>query len=404
MSNFAKIDLGTLNDVRQLFSYPNNAHAIGSLKQTLEETIVRYLDSSLKRDGYTDSSANVSVQNDRVSVEIHGSGAAPYEQLLAPFLSIGKLGFAACTQLLAIENKKRFLYNWRFFLPLGLAMTRHYSVQLLHFPPDYVLERDQDYLLAATTRRWAALLIENGADPNDTALYQNIIDIAPIAAPSGDGGNLNGIYHLFSDYINGLLSLWVPMSGGGVRPVVAFGYAVREWLKEEHKVDLCVLGLATITLPTGVTVPVLAANHPSFIYPATDDIVNDPTTPQDEQFEYLKKIMKEDLIAADWQVRMSKTPTADPALTLTACRAKWENADKQGRLCELTYEQALDKSPEQAKELCATLRRARTEAGDFSTQVSVSDIAQKLEMLRQKIGPTENMIPEKFANQLLYTQ
>ncbi len=149
-------------------------------------------------------------------------------------------------------------YNWRFFLPHGVAMTKHYTVQLLHFPPDTVLMVQQNYLAAATTERWAELLEENGAAKTDVERFQNIIDIAPIAAPHKDGEKLSGdksckkckgVYPHFNDYIKALLELWLPLPAPGrSRPLVAFGGPVRDWLKSTYHVGLKVPEFGVVTL------------------------------------------------------------------------------------------------------------------------------------------------------------
>ena len=66
------------------------------------------------------------------------------------------------------------------FLPLVLAVSNHRSVQLLHFPPDYA----QDYLGSKTSQRREDLLKANGVPLEEVTLYESILDIAPIAAPS----------------------------------------------------------------------------------------------------------------------------------------------------------------------------------------------------------------------------
>ena len=140
-------------------------------------------------------------------------------------------------------------------------MTRHKTVELLHFPPDYVLERDQDYPSAHTTLRWASLLVENGAAAADTAAFKNIVDIAPIAAPSDAGQRLDGIYDKFDPYIKALLALWLPRADGSIRPMVAFGGPVRGWIKQNYAIDLKVLDCAVVQFTANIKAPILAANH-----------------------------------------------------------------------------------------------------------------------------------------------
>jgi hypothetical protein len=266
-------------------------------------------------------------------------------------------------------------------------------VQLLHFPPDYVLQRDQDYLTAHTTLRWAALLVANGAAQDETASYQTIIDIAPIAAPSNDGANLEGIYGLYTNYINGLLDLWIPVPAGGVRPLIAFGSPVRTWLKDEYGLDLRVLDLAMLTTQGGVSVPVLAANHPSFIYNAIKQLEDDPHTPVDERLAIGMRVTQQDLVAAGWQVRMSANPTGDPAQALADSKAQWSGPNQRTRICELTYEQALDKTPAEAQALCAALPVPFAHILEAGIGAMDSGLDARIEKLRQEIGARDGTEP-----------
>lgn len=185
--NSVSVELGDEELVRKLFSYPNNFNEVGFLEETLEKTIEIWLAASIKRDGFSPD-LKVRIAAGRVHADLGGEAAPLYKDYLPRYLAIGKLALDASLEL---NRAGQWKYNWRFLLPHGIAMTKHRIVQLLHFPPDYVLERDRDYLTAHTTLRWAELLIENGATANITDQYQNIIDIAPIAAPSRAGKDLD---------------------------------------------------------------------------------------------------------------------------------------------------------------------------------------------------------------------
>jgi hypothetical protein len=108
-----------------------------------------------------------------------------------------------------LKDDNKWQPGWRFFLPLGLAWTNHPTVEILHFPPDYVLTRDQDYMKAKTTQRWTHLLSHNGLTADDAIRDQAIVDIAPIAAPADSGSTLEGVYSYFYDYQMSLLRLWI---------------------------------------------------------------------------------------------------------------------------------------------------------------------------------------------------
>lgn len=390
MADEAKVPLGTVQDVRNLFSYPNNCHTICFLNQSLEETVCKYLTSSMHRDGFIDSSVTVQIDSSGVVAQIKGDAAKPYAELLPQYLACGTLALSGSRRL---HTQGKWRYNWRFFLPHGVAMTQHRSVQLLHFPPDYVLQRDQDYLNAHTTLRWAELLIENGADSQTTVQFQNIIDIAPIAAPSDDGKNLDGVYTEYTPYIKRLLELWVPVTGG-FRPLIAFGGPVRAWLKEQYKLDLSVLEIGRLRLNTDLSVPVLAANHPSFIYNAVKRFSDDPKTPEDERVALTMRILQQDLIASAWQVEMSKAPTSDPQKVLSTCQSRWSDPSKQHRLCELAYTQAMDKSADEATKLCAHLPLADKLLFGIAPGFDLHSLDSKIDKLRMDLGAAESAKPD----------
>jgi hypothetical protein len=387
-----RIDIGSEDEIKTLYSYPNNCKEICFLNQTLPETIHTYLKSSIRRDGFSDAQIQVLVQNGRVLVDLDGPPADAYSAMLPRYLAVGRLAFDASVRL---NRAKRWQYNWRFFLPHGVAMTRHRTVQLLHFPPIYVLERDQDYLSAHTTLRWADLLKENGANPNETDQYQNIVDIAPIAAPSDAGQSFEGIYGSYNDYILGLLKIWLRIDGV-TRPMIAFGGPVRVWLKSTYNVDLRVLSCTRLQVTADLQTPVLAANHPSFIYNAVKQLIDDPNTPVDERLGVAMRIMQQDLVAAAWQTKMATDPSADPIAVLKTCSDDWSRPERQRRICELTYEQAFNKTPEEAKKLCAHLPPPHVEA--LSTSVYRAHAYDRvIDRLRDEIGALDSREPDKIA-------
>jgi len=394
LPNSEIVDIGATADVRRLFSYPPNCQEICFLPQSLEDTVRLYLTSSLQRDMFSNSTISVRTQDDRVLVQITGDAASKYGAPLKAFLGIGQNAFAASVK---INTDKKWHYNWRFFLPLGLAMTQHKTVQLLHFPPDYVLERDQDYLSAHTTKRWAELLQENGVAAADTPRYQTIVDIAPIAAPSNDGKNLEGVYSYYDGYISGLLQLWLPLDGHTARPMVAFGGPVRDWIKRRFGVDLKVLSLTNLQLESGIRVATLATNHPSFIYNAVDRLQSG-NTPTNEQMAMLMRIMQQDLIASNWQAMMGANPKADPKATLDACTQTWSNSTKQARICQLTYIQVFNKSPEEAAKSCAQLPKPVNALLEGLKPIDAQAFNERLEALQAEIGALDSREPQDIKH------
>lgn len=382
------IDLGPKKDVAQLYSFPNNCGAVVCyLNQTFEQIIEKYLRASLERDGYDATTVKVTIAdavNDpdqRVSVQLNGAGANAYAALLPKYLEAGKRGIEGagkikrfipdpddlvpdiCRLLRELDRKvpEGWRYSWRFFMPHGVAMANHYTVQLLHFPPSNVLMETQDYLAASTTKRWAQLLIENGAKLDEVDRFQNIIDIAPIAAPHEDGCKLESTYSHFNDYNIALLELWLPQAGPAAsKPMVAFGSKVRKWLKKTFnlKQKLIVPTLTTVALPSGLQAPTLIANHPSKIWAVKDNAkekcLDDCNTQGKQIFKKVMRIMANDLIAACWQVDMVKNQEAKPKDALASCEKRWTNRDT--RMCELSYMQVWNKPEEKAKKLCSGVK------------------------------------------------
>lgn len=391
-----RIALGTVDDVKRLFSYPNNFNEVGFLQQTLEQTVETWLKAAIARDGFAANIA-VGLTGNDVHLDYAGPGEQEYAKVLPAYLAAGTLGLNGC---IAVNQAGQWLYNWRFVLPHGLAMVQHQTVQLLHFPPDYVLERDQDYLTAHTTLRWAACLAENGADPARTSSYQTIVDIAPVAAPSNAGASLEGIYGNFTPYIQALLKLWLPRADGRIRPMVAFGSPVKQWLKKIYGLDLKVLQTAQFEVAPGLKVKVLGANHPSFIYNAVKELPAPaaPALTTSTPLARGMRIMQQDLIAAGWQVRMAADPDGDAVATLADLNRHWSDPAMQGRICELTQEQAFDRTPAEAKQLCAVIPKAQAELLSYKAPLHLEALDAEIDSIREELGPLDGREPDMIQD------
>jgi len=336
------VDLGSVEQAEVL--YP--VSSTGDASDELTDAIRHYLMSSLRRDGYSSSSVNVTrtVQG-RLDATIAGDAVATnYCASLKAYLDAGIEGYQG-----SIRAREEGLWkesHWIFCLPHGVAMQNHKTVQLMHFPPSYVLDGERDYLASRTTQKWAALLGENGV--KDTDLYQNIVDIAPIAAMSSEGRKLDGIYPFFRDYLHRLLRLWLVKENGTTRPMVAFGLPVRKWIATEFGVaNLGILDVTTICFPDDTTseVPILTADHPSFVYNARrsldsleerDDYPPFTDISEDERMWILMKMMQRNLIAARWQAIMGQDSLLNPFDVLESCRKHWESPAVSKNLCEIT--------------------------------------------------------------------
>lgn len=337
------IDLGTEQKLTELYSWPNNP----AQPESLADTIDHYLTQTAMRDGITDANVGVVKNSDNTYTATFLSNSndiLAYSTMVPDFLNEGMVAYNGAEKLKQ-EQPSIWKSDWRFFLPLGLAMANQKSVQLLHFPPDYSLPA-QDYLGSKTSERWESLLETNGVAKNDVTLFETIIDIAPIAAPADDGKDLTQTYSYFADYAKDMLDLLAVKKEGTVNqplPLVAYGSPVRAWLKTYFQLDLSVLEIGDATLSDGTEIPVLAANHPSYFWYAAD-----------QSCEYGWEVMQQDLIAARWQMDMGNTPSQSPSTVLTNAKTYWDASSQTPTICTLTRQQA-SKCASQTWTQCPTL-------------------------------------------------
>ena len=184
-----EVPLGSTQRVTQLFAYPNNCNVICFRPWTLEQTVEHYLNQSVQRDGYSRAKVSVKVHDGQVAATFSGVPDS-YGQPLTTLLNTADLAYQGASKL---NSDGKWAFNWYLFLPLGMALENRKSIELMHFPPDYSLTQAQDYLESKTTDRWADLLTDNGVPAAETPAYQTMIDIAPIAAPSTAGKDLEGV-------------------------------------------------------------------------------------------------------------------------------------------------------------------------------------------------------------------
>ncbi|WP_415771404.1 hypothetical protein [Pseudomonas sp. LB3P38] len=343
------LKLGSTERVTRLFAYPNNCNVICFRNWTLEQTVEHYLTQSVQRDGYSAAKVLVKTDNNQLYAEISGVPRG-YEKPLAALLDAGDLAFTGASKLNA---DGKWAYSWYLFLPLGMALENRKSVELLHFPPDYSLTQAQDYLRSATTDRWATLLTVNGIPADQTPGYQTIIDIAPIAAPSNAGKDLEGVYDYFKDYQTTMVKQLSQNASGEALPMVAFGAPVRNWIKQQYGPTVNVLGLASISPSNGVKVPVLGSNHPSYIWYAADPESYTGNDAQAKADAAGLKVMGQDLSAACWQAAMGRQPDSNPDIELRSCTQTWQVAQAD-KTCELFYTSIRNLTPEKAAAKCAT--------------------------------------------------
>lgn len=343
------LKLGSTERVTRLFAYPNNCNVICFRNWTLEQTVEHYLTQSLQRDGYSDAKVLVKNDNNQLHAEITGVPKS-YEQPLTALLDAGDLAYNGASKLNA---DGKWAYSWYLFLPLGMALENRRSIELLHFPPDYSLTQAQDYLRSATTDRWASLLTVNGIPAEQTPGFQTIVDIAPIAAPSNAGKDLEGVYNYFTDYQTTMVKNLSLTASGDPLPMVAFGTPVRNWIKQQYGPTVNVLSLVSIS-PNGATkVPVLGANHPSYIWYAADPANYTGKDAQAKADTAGLKVMGQDLSVACWQAAMGRDRESNPDVELKSCTQTWQVAQKE-KTCALFYTSIRNLTPAQAAGKCAT--------------------------------------------------
>jgi hypothetical protein len=294
------------------------------------------VNQTLQRDLFAGAWAQAWVEDDSVVVSIvsPADDLSPYLTKLPAFVEAAMVGFAEYDvgpQELRLPISS--LANVRLMFPFGLALARPRSVHFLHFPPS---ESSQfvDYLYDPTTRRWEEMLILNGADPFATSLIERIVDLVPLAAGGGDAADIRPFDGYFSGYVSAMLRVTLSRTALGVtQPVVAGGGPVMAWLTAQfgrevseqvgsdqlQVLDLVVLPLLGADCPS----PVLCSNHPSkYCF-----MLDDPTTTIAEKIS----VMRQDLIASAWQVRMAADWSLDPSAVLAEVSRYW---DEHPRLVE----------------------------------------------------------------------
>jgi len=330
-----RFDLGTSANLTKLYSYPNSSNGM-SLKETLEH----YLNQNLQRDHIPQGSAVVAIRTGTTyETVIRGNSAAvnSYQSALSSFFTNGNL---AVTAEQNIRNNSGWNdAEWRLFLPHGLAITNQRTVQLLHFPPDYSLT-EQDYLNSSTSRRWEELLTLNNVPEEELTFYEAILDIAPIAAPASEGSSLDATYSYFESYVLGMLSLLTKASTSNAIPIVAYGGPVRNWLSNHYNLQgFGVNSVAEIEIVTGVNAAVIGANHPSYIWYATEN-----------GRPYTFDIMEQDLISACWQQSMGSNPQQNANTVMSGCTTTWQN--NPVGVCTAMEVQAYSRSETEAESIC----------------------------------------------------
>lgn len=404
------IPLGNATTLVALFSYPNEQ---GST-ESLADTIRHWVDQMLARDGFASKggSASVRVEGTRYFLDLEGpSGMQGYVDRLPVFL---KHGEDALQVIKKIKKEKttwpawlHALYpgmkdrlwdplnrgNWRYFLPLGMAMLNQRVVNFFHYPPMRLLDPMGDYLDDPVPVRLIELMQANGIKTDEEAwLWSTVMDGCPIAAPDDEGTiyqsptNFRNPAHLlpiqsFSDYQRAQTQLLLNPSrtnSGFTVPLVVYGSPARSSfnaLWPEAKLSPSSNPAIRIEIIEGMQTPVLCSGHPYAFYAQAQTTVGAGEM-KPEAWSSAVRTMTNDLAVTRWQNSLWKNPKLDPAAEWKRCLTYWRKPEQldtvyalvlhQGSLwypdptsLQFTFRLTLDDVQARAKEAAAGARRAR---------------------------------------------
>ena len=297
-------DLGSADELIELFSYPNRPDSC----ETLVETILHWVMQMIARDGYgAVANANMHIDGEEYFLDLDGPTemVLGYMEKLPLFLAHG---LNALEVIKAIRKDDEFkkrewptwvdppLKNrlwdpmdrdrWRFFLPFGMAMLRQKMVNFFHYPPMRLLDEMRDYLADPVPVRLIELMKANGIKTDQEAwLYSTVMDGAPIAAPddegtiynedkSGKAGTEEREVHLlpidrFYDYqkcqTELLLRSLCPVGEGFTIPIVIYGSSALKSFNliwPDAKLSRGANPATFVIILEGKQTPVLCSGHP----------------------------------------------------------------------------------------------------------------------------------------------
>jgi hypothetical protein len=352
------ISLGSADRLTLLFSYPNDPNS----SETLADTILHWLSQTLQRDGLTERGASAAVRVEGTSYFLDLDGPPlvaerfpEYFKRLPQLLSNGWDALTNIVPRLQAEGKwdPEKTGQWRFFLPLGLAMLSQRSLQFFHYPPIRLLNAMRDYLKDPVPDRWAELLEANGvASDAEAWLYETVVDATPIAAPDDQGSKKAGDPHwglipiqYFTQYQRAQVNLLLntaPNTDDHTIPIVVYGNHPNDVFSQLYGVRLGVNVATTAKIIPGKTTAVLGANHPYRFY-ATAQIGNRSNVGSGKilpkNCQDAVSIMAQDLIVARWQKVMADDPSRDPQAVLSECTKYWHDSKRAAQICALVQHQ-----------------------------------------------------------------
>ena len=356
--------------------YPNPTDLSPTTKLgTYEDVIAHFTSVSLQQDLIPIVADSLKVTRSESGYEIaftpvagQESSAAAFARAHVEFLQKRHVGLAldgadACRATAAWNPMTGFPVNahdgsceWISCLPLGLPLTNHRAVTLMHYPP-IIAFRNADYFNNNTLRRWAQLLQCVGI--SSPTLYHSILDVNPIAAPgSGQSEYPNdyfpvGLSSLFFDsethersYLRSMLELMLnPPSNADkpyTLPLLVCGSPLYDpqaaaWFRVRYKsqikslnkhgtptVNVLQAGLVRINPDSTKLTPYMIANH------MIAAGVTGKCTKDASQIPDILQYEAQDLVAATFLKIYETSPGIDPADAVKQACQRWFGADRGG--------------------------------------------------------------------------
>lgn len=374
MASFS-IKLGSAATLVKLFSYPNQA---GST-ESLADTILHWVTQMLARDGFAARGGVASVQVDGAKYVLNLDGPREmeaYTERLPRFLKNGADALKVVTDIKSPGKGKKTDWpawlkkmhpqlkprlwdpldtgNWRYFLPLGMAMINQKIVNFFHYPPLRLLDPMRDYLDDPVPVRLIELMKANGIKTDEEAwLYSTVMDGAPIAAPDDAGtiyqpDTFKNPAHLlpiecFTEYQKAQTTLLLntsPVADGYTVPIVVYGTPARDAFNTIWKKAKLSTKTPTnrVEVVKGKQTPVLCSGHPyAFFAQVQTEVGAGEMKP--EAWPNGVRTMSHDLAVIRWQIAMAKNPKANPATEWKSCLAYWNDPVRLDTVYKLVLHQ-----------------------------------------------------------------
>lgn len=342
--------------------------------KTFADVIRHFTASSLTQDRITivDGSLQVLLQEDGYQIRFEPAPgfevqAAHFADRHVTMLDEGHCGLAltgadACKRTPAWNPMAGFAVNhsdgaseWLPCMPLGMPITNHRAVTLMHYPP-IVAYRTANYLNNMTLHRWAQLLKCVGI--TETTLYQSILDVNPIAAPGSGQSEYPNDYFPISltsqffdnekrglNYVRSMLELMLNPASNAANaltlPLLVCGSPLYDpqapgWFRTRFKdqlpkdkhgtptVDVLQVGLIRLHTDSAKLTPYMVANH-MIAAGVTGQCTNDPTV-----LPNIQKYEAQDLVAATWlslyAQALEQSMTFDPVAAKAQACQRWFGA------------------------------------------------------------------------------